>query len=178
MARRKNNGVNIPKPVVKMDAEGYDQLITEIAELRKRLSDVSRERPDDFIIGDWEDNAISSGYMLKNQEITRLRYELETLLAKLPYIQIVEKLNNEDLVDINDVIRVSYAQADDDEKDFILRLVGKIPELDSEIRQVSINSPMGQAIYGKQVGSTQSYTVKGNTFQITIEEKLNKKLSR
>ena len=177
MAKRKNSG-NAPQQIVKMDAEGYDQLITEIAEIRKKLNEVYRERPDDFIIGDWEDNAVSSGYMLKNEEITRLRYELESRLAKLPYIQIVESLNNDDLVDINDVIRVSYAQADDDEKDFILRLVGKVPDLNSEIRQVSINSPMGQAVYGKPIGSTQSYTVRNNTFQITIEEKLNKKLSR
>lgn len=178
MAKRNNNGANVPRPIIKMDAEGYDQLISEIASLRKKLSDVSRERPDDYIIGDWEDNAISSGYMLKSQEITRIRYELENRLAKLPYIQIVEKLNNEELVDINDVVRVSYAQADNDERDFILRLVGKTPDMDSEIRQVSINSPMGQAIYGKPVGSSQTYMVGKNTFKVTIEEKLNKKLSR
>ena len=49
---KKNNSGNTPQQIVKMDAEGYDQLITEIAELRKKLSEVYREKPDDFIIGD------------------------------------------------------------------------------------------------------------------------------
>ena len=165
------------KPTIKMDSEGYDQLISEIASLRKRLTEVCREKPDGSSIGDWADTAIGEGYIIRDQEANNLRYELEQRIAKLPYIEIVQKLNNDDLVDVNDVIRVSYG-LEDDCQDVIVRLVGKMPDIGAEINQVSINSPMGKAIYGKPVGSTNTYRVGNNTFQVTIEEKLNKKLTR
>lgn len=46
-----------------------------------------------------------------------------------------------------------------------------MPNFGAEVFEISINSPLGKAVYQRKVGDNVSYTVNGKVFNVTIINK-------
>ena len=64
--------------------------------------------------------------------------------------------------------------SEDDREEEIFKLVATNPNLKfgTEIQEVSINSPIGNAMYHKKVGEIATYKVQDRTFTLQIKEKV------
>ena len=87
-------------------------------------------------------------------------------------IEIVESLGDEELIDIGDIVKVDIIFSEDDREEEMFKLVATTPSFSAEIQEVSINSPIGDAIYHKKVGEMATYKVQDRTFTLQIKEKV------
>ncbi len=172
---KRNNNAEKPNQVYYMDEEGFQQFLSEIAELKVKLQELCATQFDESSYGDQLDTVIGESYLIKEQDVRNLHFEIEERMAKLPKIKIISKHNQEDRVDINDIVLINYGCVGDNEE-AIVRLIGGSVEIGTEIKQVSLNSPMGKAIFGLPIGGSNTYKVGDRLFNITVIEKLNKKL--
>lgn len=155
---------------IKLNKQGYEDYLKVIAEKEKELADLRMYKGTDAIFqGDnWHDNPIL--YQAELKERT-LMVEISEMKQKLQNVEIVENLGDESLIDIGDIVRVDIIFAEDDREEEIFKLIATTPSIDAEIEEVSINSPIGAAVYHKKVGDFATYNVRDNTFKIEILEK-------
>ena len=158
---------------IKLNQQGYEDYLKLLAEKEKQLADLRMYKGKDAIFqGDnWHDNPTL--YQTELQERS-LMLEIAEMKHNLQYnIEIVENLGDGKLVDIGDVVKVDMIFSEDDREEETFKLVGTVPNLDmdEEIQEVSINSPIGNAIYHKKVGEIATYKVKDRIFKVQIKEK-------
>lgn len=155
---------------MKLNKQGYDEYLKAIEEKEKQLAAIRMYKGTDAIYqGDnWHDNPTL--YQTEAQE-RALMVEISEMKQKLQNVEIVENLGNESLIDIGDIVRVDIIFAEDDREEEIFKLIATTPSFDAEIKEVSINSPIGAAVYHKKVGDFATYKVRDNTFKIEILEK-------
>lgn len=105
----------------------------------------------------------------------------------LSNIVIIEKHNDNEIIDIGDTLLVDMIFSADDSEKFTFKLVGTNGNHDAKIQEVSINSPLGMSVYKKKIGDQTGYSVKGGLISVTIKQKIDlekeqdepiKKLSR
>lgn len=77
-------------------------------------------------------------------------------------VEIVESHNRDEYVDINEIVTVEFSQ--DDSYTFTL-VAGKA---NSEEDEISINSPLGRAVYNRKVNDTCIYLVGKNEIKVVI----------
>lgn len=102
------------------------------------------------------------------------RTRISDLLLKLGTSVKVQKLEDEDLIDCGDYILIELYDENTEminKRTMTIRLVGSSSNIDKEIKDVSINSPMGSALYASKVGTTKSYNVAERVFYVTSLEK-------
>lgn len=104
--------------------------------------------------------------------------EISEMKHKLQNIEIVESMNNESLIDIGDIVRVDIIFDEDDREEETFKLIATTPSFNAKVKEVSINSPIGAAVYHKKVGDFATYKVKDNTFKLEILEKQNVELEQ
>ena len=147
-----------------MDQRGIEKLDARIQQLRKEIliADVySRDgKTERYNTGD-EDT-------IRHKEI--LSNELHMLLDKRSRVRQVEKQDNENIIDLDDIISINYVGSNNI---MVFKLVGGEGDLFKEIREISVNSPLGRAVYQKQIGDVCTYSAKDRTFTIEITEKLD-----
>ena len=97
--------------------------------------------------------------------------EIARMKQKIENIEIIENIGNEELVDIGDIVVVETIFSEDDTETNTFKLVGTNPDFSKEIPEISINSPLGVAIYHKKVGEKSSYKVQDNIFNVEIKSK-------
>lgn len=160
-----------------MDQESYDRFIAQIEETKLRLKKVNAGRKNAFEAGagdGWDSPEFEEIERAENMLLGELQRNSDILSR----IVIIEKHNNENIIDIGDTLQVDMEYAPGDSEPLIFRLVGMTGSIKSEIEEVSINSPLGKAVYKKKVGDNCSYEVNGMTINATITEKFNDKLRR
>ncbi len=159
------------KERIKLNKQGYEKYLNEIAEKEKQLADLRmyKGRVAIFQGDNWHDNPTLYQAELQEQS---LMLEIAEMRRRLDNIEIVENLGNEELIDIDDIVRIDMIISEDAKAEEIFKLVATTPRLDSEIREVSINSPIGNAMYHKKVGDMATYKVQDRTITIKIKEKI------
>ena len=155
---------------IKLNKQGYDEYLKAIETKEKELADVRMYKGTDAIYqGDnWHDNPTL--YQTEAQERTLMR-EISEMKFKLQNIEIVENFGDSSLIDIGDIIGVNIILSENNKKDEIFKLVAAAPLIDSTIKEISINSPIGAAVYHKKVGDFVTYKVRNKTFNMEIKEK-------
>ena len=83
-------------------------------------------------------------------------------------VVITEENKDEAVINFEDIVEMQISHGDDVRVEKFV-ITGGLPNALENI--ISINSPMGKAVYGKKVGDNVSYTVGKNTFNITILSK-------
>ena len=159
---------------IKLNKQGYLDYMREIEKKEKELDDLRMYKGTDAIYqGDnWHDNPTLYRAELQERalmkEISELKYELEN------NIEIVEREGDEDLIDIGDLIKVVMILPTGAKKEKILKLIATMPNLgaESDITEISINSPAGEAIYHKKIGDIVGYSVGDREFTIEIIERV------
>jgi len=157
-----------------LDQEGYDLYLQEIEDMKEKLVEHQKSKGDAYTssAGDgWHDNfAFEDNVRVERMLLGQLREKME----KLKDIVIIErKTSNDSAIDINDVVKLTLIFSEDDVETGIYKLVASpTPQNDAEYICITVNSPLGSTIYGKHVGETSSYTVRGNAIGVKIEEKM------
>lgn len=160
--------------IIYVDHKGYDQLLDKLKELEAKLNEVYLEKAEAYsgAVGDgWHDNFAFDEANRKERMIIQ---EIRSIRDKISKVQIVERQNDENLIDINDIITINYLFDDNSTELFEFKLVGTSAQIiDVEIPEISINSPLGKSVYHQAVGNRTTFTVNNNTFNIEIINKKN-----
>lgn len=159
-----------------LDKEGYEQYLNKIEKLKDQLKNNSKLKSSAHTsaIGDgWHDN-------FPFEEAKRLEgmiiKELERKYAGLKRIVVVENTNNIDVVNINDIVRLHLDFGDNDIEEGLYRLIGGTsPNVIDDIQEITLNSKLGSSIYNKKINTKTNYIVNGNTVNVDILEKIEKK---
>lgn len=77
-------------------------------------------------------------------------------------VEIVESHNRDEYVDINEIVTVEFSENDS----YTFTLVADKPN--SEEDEISINSPLGRAVYNKKVNEACTYLVGRNEIKVVI----------
>lgn len=128
--------------------EGYEAYLAELenakkalAEVRKTRSEYGQNSTDDYKTGDYDRNE-------------RIAYaSVAHLQEEIARMEIVTPSENKDLITIGDIVTV-LIQSGDDSHMQVVKLTGGSPMIGSgdEIPSISLNSPIGKAIYQRKVG--------------------------
>lgn len=155
------------KDKIYLDEEGYKEQLASIEEVKEKLRNLEKEKTEGYYaaVGDgWHDNfayedAVRQERMLFN--------ELDNRKEELSRIMVIKRGKNSNIVDIEDIVTLEIDFNNDVDR-CTYKLVAHKSKSDDEI---SINSPLGKAIYKKKYGSNVEYRVKDNTFKVHIIEK-------
>lgn len=149
-----------------LNQKGYEEHLRQIEELKESLLLVRLKR------GCIDDRKNLLEIESLQIEETRIVTEIKRMCDELTRVVIVDKQDNDEIVDIDDVILVDMI-AGSFTREMMLKLVGTDCNIESDIQEVSINSPVGNAIYGKKIGDLCSYSVNGRTMSLLIKSKVD-----
>lgn len=165
MAKTDNKTVE-NKNIEKMTEEGLNLLYNDLGKIEKELDDIYKE----FKRIGMDDVAVETLIEKK----VRLEFRKNSLLQRIARVEIIEAKVMDNLhINIGDVVDLLMIFDELDQEEMTLELVGG--EGKTRENKVSINSPVGKAIYGREVGETVSYmTNKTNEVKVKILRKKNK----
>ena len=152
-----------------VDEQGKEQFYSILEKLKNdnlENANVLSKSYTDYVGDGWHDNPIYEEAMRKNRMIDE---NINKMLQQEKLLKIVSDKYNDKCVNINDIVEVEFIYSDDDKEIEKLKLTGKfIPDTDLEIKEVTLNSPVGKAIYKKKIGECSSYTVLDREVKIRI----------
>lgn len=159
---------------LKLNRQGYEDYLKAIEKKEQELATVRKYKGTDAIYqGDnWHDNPVL--YQTEAQEQSIMR-EIAEMKHKLKNAIIVENLGDESIIDIGDIVKADMILPNNMRKENTFKLVATDPQTDmnAPVKEVSINSPIGNAMYHKKVGETTTYKVGERVFKLEIKEKLD-----
>ena len=134
-----------------LDQEAYERYIENIAKLKSDLHRLYQNNDGEADI-----------------DIIRIREEIRIKTRDLARIKIVSIDDQLEGINLNDVIDITMIYSSEDQEEMTVKLVAQEANLDDDILEISVNSPLGAALYGKQVGDTCSYKVGSNEIMVKI----------
>lgn len=161
-----------------LDNDGYQRLLKEIDLLKAKLAKNGKEKRRSLFWcsrDGWHDNF---AFDEANMHERMILGQLKECYQKLERAVIVERHDDETLVDVNDIVTVDMIFGPDDSGELEFKLVGSVGSHTSDnngIQEVSINSPLGKSVYHKKVGESASYKVESRIFNIEILSKVSEK---
>ncbi len=174
--KMKDEGFNIPeigkKEKIKLNKKNYEEYLKEIGKKEKQLLDILIYKERESMLKDDNRNAAPLLYQTEMQERS-LILEIAEMIKNAQNIEIIDNLDNDELIDIDDVVKIDMIFSDNDRKEHFFKLVATSSDFDlnSEIREVPIDSPLGNAIYHKKIGEIITYKVNDKKFTLQIKEK-------
>ena len=154
--------------------DGFEELKNEINILKEKLKAIQNEKSEacSGAIGDgWHDNfAYEDAERRENSVIA----QINKLMVQSNNIEIIE---NEDIIDdivcIGDKVDLEFLYESGDSDTDCFRLTGnwKYNEYD-DYQEITLNSPLGNAIYKQKIGSSVEYVVNEKRIKVTILKKL------
>ena len=152
------------KPVIYVDEKGYQEMVDRLKRLNAAFSSVNMENAK-ALSGDAKDLWRTS---LAFDDANNLSAEIKELYDQLERVQIVDHELVENLVNLNDIVTVNYA---DSNEPLQFKLVGTSAKPTYDVPEITINSPLGNAVYRQPVGAERSFEANGKLFKITIIDK-------
>lgn len=155
-----------------VNEEGYLQFLEELENVKNKFSDNARVGGEVLkeAVGDgWHDNFAYDEVMREEREIVS---KIKKLLEVKKHLKIIKVNKNEsEIVNVDDKVQLLLKYDIDDVEEEVFKLTGKyIPN--SDIGEISLNSPLGKAIYKKKIGSKVSYIVNEKKIEVEILRKV------
>ena len=154
------------KSAIYVTQEGFEQYLKALQDAREAYAALLKTRVD-YGRNSVEDYK-TSAYDL---EANNLLYNIRSLSESISNMKIISDENAEEsTVNMGDVVTIQFVGDDDVRK---VQIVGGAPDIgrDDGIVSITINSPMGNAIYKKKIGEVVSYKVRNNEFTAIIISK-------
>ncbi len=168
----KNNKKEVKKLI--MDEKGLELFKQDIIKLEKKLDDIRLYKGKDAIFqGDnWHDNPTL--YQTESEE-RALMVQLADMKKQLENIEVVERDHESDSIQIGDALIINMIFALDDSEELAIKLVGRTSDsaLEADIKEISADSPLGMAIYKKNISDRVSYTVNGKQIDVDIISRID-----
>ena len=152
------------KEALYMDQKGLDKLTAEIEELKAKLKTKSTFNREDTTDG------YNTSIAEANRQDETIIDLLNARLEDLSRVVLIQKQDNRDVIDLDDIINVTFT---DDGRNLTFKLVGGDGDFSKDIIEISVNSPLGNAVYQKGIGVTCTYKVNNNPITIVINSKLD-----
>ena len=154
------------KSTIYVTQEGFEQYLKALQDAKEAYAALLKTRVD-YGRNSVEDYK-TSAYDL---EANNLLYNIRSLSESIANMKIIADENvEESTVNMGDVVTIQFVGDDDVRK---VQIVGGAPDIgrDDGIVSITINSPMGNAIYKKKIGEVVSYKVRNNEFTAIIISK-------
>ena len=155
---------------------GYDEFFEELEHRKEQfmLNGSSGSKMYQDAVGDgWHDNFDFENSM---REENKIAHSVDKMLRDAKRLVIVEeKKLKTNVVHLDDTIRVILKFSDDDQEEELIKLTGMyFPSVHTDsILEVTLNSPIGAAIYQKKIPSKTYYEVNDAKVEIEIIEKID-----
>ena len=146
--------------------EGYNQYITALEDLKRKLSEHMRTRAE---YGKNEVENYQTG--VYDDELRTINSAIRAAMETIAHLVIIEKEQVADgIIGIDDIVTVQYLDTGDIKR---MKLSGGMPNIskDGEYITITVNSPVGKALYKSKVGDTVTFKVRDNTISISIISK-------
>lgn len=158
--------------------EGYNQFFEKLESLKKsrenNAHDLSKSY-NDYVGDGWHDNPMYEEAMRKSRMIDD---DIQKMLNQQKNLEIIKDEYKEDLVNLNDIVMLEFLYPNNDKEVEMIKLTGKfIPNLDLDIQEITLNSPVGNAIYKKKVGKKYSCLINNQEIIIYIIKKIKENVS-
>ena len=142
--------------------EGYTQYMESIKETELHLQQIRKQKGEMAIqqSDDWRNGSVS----FDDEKIVKKK--LDDLRGSLDKIVIIESSNTNDTVDINSVVTLELTEDGEPTEICTLKLIAT-PLKDFKT-EVSINAPLGKAIFSKRVNDEVKYEVNGFKIKVKI----------
>lgn len=158
-----------------LDEEGIKQYYEELDKLKLlSLSNASAgsQSYNDAVGDGWHDNFAFEETMRESRKIAS---RINRMIEEEKYLKIVRKNNySYDIIDVGDVLTIEVMYDIDDVEIYTIKLTGKyLPNSESEIKEISLNSSIGRSIYLKNIHDNNIYySVNEKKIKIKILEKI------
>jgi len=157
-----------------VDKEGYKQFLEELEILKEKnlsLSSVASEAYKDAVGDGWHDNFTFEDTMRESRKIVS---QIDKMIGEQHILRIIDNGEyDKDLVNIGDVLRIEFVYNEDDNEEEVIKLTGKyIPNTNSDIKEISLNSPLGKTIFKNRIGNMLEYTVNNIVLKVKIIKKM------
>ena len=143
-----------------LDEKGYQEYLNAIDNLKEKIQknsrDMSEYQSDDAYGDGWHHNFAYEQAMQKDNS---LNYELKNKMKDLKNIVVVKSSGNPNIADIGATIELEF----DGEVEYYLLSGGYNSDFEKEIPVITLNSPLGVAIYKKKIGDSFEYKIGENT---------------
>ena len=160
------------KDCIYFDEEGLkaykksiDNLIKNVDRINNEISKLRKDKKID------EANDL---YKIKDELLARIEDKQNTLTL----VKLIEKQNSENILDLGDTATIELDFGDDDKETCLIKLVSVDSYTENDLECVSINSPLGRALYRKNIGEKTYYMVNNNKVNVTLLKKNNKVLKK
>ena len=154
--------------------EGIEEYKNEIEILKAKLSKINTEKSEAYsgAIGDgWHDNF---AYEDAKRQEDKIVAQINSLVSDSNYIEIVnddEYYDNK--VNINDIIELKFKYEDGSIDIDKFKLTGNWKSKDcDDYQEITLNSPLGKAIYMKKIESKVEYIVNDKLIVVDILKKI------
>ncbi len=160
------------KEVYYVSQEGYDLFVKGIDDLRNKLNCKGKEKSESFnsAVGDgWHDNFDFEQSARDEKKILKQIDDNKKILNNLVVVK--EETNDEDIVKINDIVLLKLEYEDNSSEELLFKLVGTFytNNTNKEYQEITLNSPIGKAIYHKKFFSMTEYIVNDKKIKVYIE---------
>ncbi|MBP3635178.1 MAG: GreA/GreB family elongation factor [Bacilli bacterium] len=153
--------------------EGYKQFYEKFEDLKNSSltnANTLSKAYNDYVGDGWHDNPAYEEAMRVNRMIDN---NIKTMLEQSKKLKVINDTYDENLVNINDIVKIEFIYSEDDIENEIIKLTGKfIPNEELDICEITLNSPIGKAIYKKKIGDICSYDVANKKMKIRIIERV------
>lgn len=156
-----------------VDRNGYEQFLSILNELKSSLENIASGAVEvcrDAVGDGWHDNFAYDELMRDERKVSA---KLKKMLLDGRNIKIIKDVkSNADTINIGDTLKVEVIYAEDDIEVFEVKLTGKyLPDSESSIQEISLNSQMGRALYLKNVHNKILYKIHDEEVEIKVLEK-------
>ncbi len=138
-----------------VDKQGLEQIDELINIEKNKLREAVKQKAIAFQndTNAWHDNAAYDAALERENEAIE---EINRLIDIKMTVEVISKHNIPEQIDIGDIVTVEM----NNDEIFDVVLTGKF-QANSKDSEVTLNSPIGEAIYKKQIGDTISYLSHG-----------------
>ena len=153
---------------LKLYKESINNLIKNVDRVNDEISKLRNDLKHDNI------DKINELYDLRDQMIRKIEDKRNTLTL----VKLIDKENNENILNLGDYATIELDFGDNDKETCLIKLVSVESYTENGMECVSINSPLGRALYRKNVGEKTYYMVNNNKVNVTLLKKNNKVLKK
>lgn len=115
-------------------------------------------------VGDgWHDNFAFEALI---EDERKLSYQINKMNQDKTKIEIIQDYYKENYVNINNIVSLKFIYDDENELEDLILTGNYIPNEN----EITLNSPLGKAIYKKKIGEIVEYVVSENNIKV---EKIN-----
>lgn len=146
--------------------EGYEQFNKILDSLEKKSNDNGINTTEVCIraVGDgWYDNFAFEALI---EDERKLSYQINKMNQDKTKIEIIQDYYKENYVNINNIVSLKFIYDDENELEDLILTGNYIPNEN----EITLNSPLGKAIYKKKIGEIVEYVVSENNIKV---EKIN-----